>query len=343
MVGNLNISGGLIQNLTVVTTSPYNATTSQSVLGVDTSSIAITINLPASPTRGQILYVKDITGSAATRNITVAGNGHNIEGSATYTIASNYGGAGFIYGSTQWAGLPATNVTFPLSLANGGTGASLAASNGGIFYSNASTGAILSGTATARQMLQSGSSTTPAWSTATYPATTTANQILYSSAANTVSEITTSANGVLITNNSSVPSLLANGTAGYVLTAQSGAPPAWAATATAFTWSVITANQTAVVNNGYICNKGSTLVLTLPASAAIGDIIRVTGINTATGWQIAQSANQQIFFGTTQTTLGATGTLTSSAIRDSIEIVCVVAGASTVWNVISSIGNITVV
>lgn len=107
-------------------------------------------------------------------------------------------------------------------------------------------------------------------------------------------------------------------------------------------WSVITADQTAVVNNGYICNKASALVLTLPATAAIGDVIRVTGINTALGWKIAQNANQQIFFGNTQTTLGATGYLQSSAIRDSVEIVCVVAGASTVYNVISSVGNITV-
>jgi hypothetical protein len=107
----------------------------------------------------------------------------------------------------------------------------------------------------------------------------------------------------------------------------------------AFSWSVITADQTAAVNNGYICNKAGTLALALPATAAIGDIIQVTGINTAAGWQITQAANQQIFFGSSSTTLGATGTLTSTAIRDSIAMVCVVAGASTVWNVISSVGS----
>lgn len=64
-----------------------------------------------------------------------------------------------------------TALTLPLSLANGGTNSSLTASNGGIFYSSASAGAILSGTATANQVLLSGSSTTPSWSTATYPAT----------------------------------------------------------------------------------------------------------------------------------------------------------------------------
>ncbi len=140
-------------------------------------------------------------------------------------------------------------------------------------------------------------------------------------------------------------SIAAVGSTGQVLTSNgAGALPTFqAAAAGGLTWSVITANQTAVVANGYICNKATTLVLTLPASGAIGDIIEVTGINVATGWQIAQSANQQIFFGNTQTTLGATGTLTSSAIRDSIKIVCVVSGSSTVWNVLSSVGNITVV
>jgi hypothetical protein len=110
----------------------------------------------------------------------------------------------------------------------------------------------------------------------------------------------------------------------------------------AVSWSVITADQTAVVNNGYICNKGSALLLTLPATAAVGDTIKVTGINTALGWKVVQNANQQIFFGNTSTTLGATGFLQSAATRDSAELLCVVAGASTVYNVISSIGNITI-
>lgn len=82
----------------------------------------------------------------------------------------------------------------------------LVASNGGIVYSGAANLAILSGTATARQMLQSGASGAPSWSTATWPATTTINRILYSSAANVVGEITSAASSIMITNGSSVPS-----------------------------------------------------------------------------------------------------------------------------------------
>lgn len=104
-------------------------------------------------------------------------------------------------------------------------------------------------------------------------------------------------------------------------------------------WSVITGDQTASVNNGYICNKAGTLALALPATSAVGDIIEVTGINTALGWQITQASGQQIFAGTTSTTLGATGTFTSSATRDSLRIVCIT--ANTTWQVLSSVGNPT--
>jgi len=93
-----------------------------------------------------------------------------------------------------------------LPLANGGTNANLTASNGGIAWSNASQLQILSGTATARQMLQSGATGAPAWSTATWPATTTANQLLYSSGTSVVGEITTANSSVLVTNGSGAPS-----------------------------------------------------------------------------------------------------------------------------------------
>jgi hypothetical protein len=113
-------------------------------------------------------------------------------------------------GTPATALLQATSLTLgwtgQLGLTRGGTAASLTASNGGIVYSNASTLAILAGTATARQMLQSGASTTPAWSTTTWPATTTANRILYSSATSVIGEITSANSSVLVTDGSGVPS-----------------------------------------------------------------------------------------------------------------------------------------
>ena len=94
-----------------------------------------------------------------------------------------------------------------ITLANGGTSANLTASNGGIFYSTASAGAILSGTSTANQILMSGASTTPAWSTATYPPTTTINQLLYSSSANVIGGLATANNAILVTGGTGIPSI----------------------------------------------------------------------------------------------------------------------------------------
>jgi len=108
-------------------------------------------------------------------------------------------------------------------------------------------------------------------------------------------------------------------------------------------WTVITGNIGMVANNGYIANAAANITLQLPATSAIGDILRVTGINTALGWTITQNANQQIFFGTSSTTLGVGGSLSSLNIRDSVELVCVVSGASARWNVLSSQGNVTIV
>lgn len=134
--------------------------------------------------------------------------------------------------------LPATTGTVYVSsgtdvtLADGGTNASLTASNGGIVWSNASQFQILAGTATAGKLLRSGATATPAWSTATfpdaatgtgnilradgtnwvattatYPTTTTVNQILYSSSANVIAGLTTANSGVLVTSASGVPSI----------------------------------------------------------------------------------------------------------------------------------------
>jgi hypothetical protein len=67
------------------------------------------------------------------------------------------------------------------------------------------------------------------FSTATYPATTTVSQILYSSSTNTVGGLATANNGVLITSNTGVPSVLAeSATAGIPLVSGgTGVPPAF--------------------------------------------------------------------------------------------------------------------
>lgn len=107
-----------------------------------------------------------------------------------------------------------------------------------------------------------------------------------------------------------------------------------------FDWNVEAgASAAMVVNNGYIGNNAGTVTFTLPDTAAVGAVVRVTAIQGA--WAIAQNAGETIYFGSSSTTTGVGGSLTSTDSRDAIELVCVV--ANTDWNAISSIGNITVV
>ena len=106
------------------------------------------------------------------------------------------------------------------------------------------------------------------------------------------------------------------------------------------TWSEVTGTtQAASVNAGYIANNAGLVTITLPTTAAVGDVVRVTGKG-AGGWLIAQNASQIIHFLGTDTTTGTGGSLASTGTYDGVEIVCVV--ANTEWVVISSMGNITI-
>ena len=55
---------------------------------INTTSGAITVTLPASPSAGDIVSIADYAGTAATNNITIARNGSNINGSASDIILS---------------------------------------------------------------------------------------------------------------------------------------------------------------------------------------------------------------------------------------------------------------
>lgn len=151
--------------------------------------------------------ILNFVGSAAT----ASDDAGNTRTNVTFATALNQIASGTWTGATSITtlGTIATGVWNGslIPLAYGGTNANLTASNGGIFYSTASASAILAGTATANQILLSGASAAPSWSSATYPASTTANQILYSSATNTVVGLATANNGVLITSGAGIPSI----------------------------------------------------------------------------------------------------------------------------------------
>ena len=106
-------------------------------------------------------------------------------------------------------------------------------------------------------------------------------------------------------------------------------------------WKIITADQTAVVYEGYICNKAGLLSIALPATSAAETTFRVTGMNTDLGWRITQAANQQIHYGDLSTSVGAGGSMSSILKRDSVELVCIVANLE--WQVVNGTGNVTII
>lgn len=239
--------------------------------------------------------------------------------------------------------------TLPLPLNQGGTGAALTASNGGIFYSNATTGAILSGTATAHQVLLSGSSSAPLWSTATYPVSTTINQLLFSSSNNVIAGLSASNSAALVSSSSGTPVWSNSMTNGQLIIGSTGGQPQAASLSPGpgititpapnsitisastggggLTWSVVAGtSQSALASNGYITSNGSLTTVSLPATCTPGDFIAVQGQGSG-GWLIQANTGQTIHVGAS--TSSSAGSVASANQYDAIALVCIV--ANTDW------------
>jgi hypothetical protein len=72
---------------------------------------ATTVTLPAAPTTGEMLVVKDGKGDAGTNPITVGGNGKTLDGAASYTIDVNSGSVTLVYNGTEWDILSTVSVS----------------------------------------------------------------------------------------------------------------------------------------------------------------------------------------------------------------------------------------
>jgi hypothetical protein len=145
--------------------------------------------------------------------------------------------------------------------------------------------------------VSSGAATGLAWSTATYPVTTTANQILYSSSTNTVVGLSTLAGGVLVTDVSSVPQFLTNpSAAGKVLQSGNGSIP---------TWSTPTYPSASGASGLFIISNGTNNVYStssIPTSAG----------STAGKALISDGTNYVLSATAFPTTAGAAGTILRS-------------------------------
>lgn len=132
---------------------------------------------------------------------------------------------------------------------------------------------------------------------------------------------------------------------GFVLTSNgSSAVPSFQAPAYgAFPWSVVVAaTQTMAINHGYVAADVTVpVVFTLPAVAAVGSIVRVAGLASGNGWSVAQLALQYVQMGSSASTVGVGGSISSTDNNDCVELLCVEANLGFV--VLSSMGNINIV
>ena len=115
--------------------------------------------------------------------------------------------------------------------------------------------------------------------------------------------------------------------------------------AVSFTWHTVSGTtQTLVANNGYVATSLSLTTFTCPATASLGDTFKVYAAQTI-GWTILPgTTTQTIRFGN-QITTASTGSLSSSAIGDCVEFVCIDATTpgSEIFGVVpGAVGNLTV-
>ncbi len=95
--------------------------------------------------------------------------------------------------------------------------------------------------------------------------------------------------------------------------------------------TIVGTTQQIAVETTYQPNNAALVTLTLPVTAILGQIIRISGFG-AGGWTIAQNSGQKIIVGNVETTVGVSGAVSSTHRYDAIELICTV--ANTTWQTI---------
>jgi hypothetical protein len=106
-VGSLKSTGALLEGLTTITQAanptPYKVRGRDNRVHVGTTSTAYQVDLPPFPAAGRKISVKDKARTAAARNITINGNGKNIDGAATLVMNVNGQSVHLVYDGAEWA------------------------------------------------------------------------------------------------------------------------------------------------------------------------------------------------------------------------------------------------
>jgi hypothetical protein len=356
-----------------------NGTKYSALKAAETVTTTTTWTLPLADGASNTLMYTNGSGqlgfSTATFPVTVGATGTILRSdgtnwvASTATFANTYGASTLLYsnGANTVTGL-ATAVGGVLITNNSSVPSWLAnpSSTGNILQSVSGAASVWStatypGVATSTGTILRADGTNWVHSTSTFADTYGASTLLYSNGANTVTGLATANSSVLVTNSSGVPAWSGAMTNGQIIIGSTTATPT-AATITAgagisvtngaasitiastgagYTWNDITGTSaTMVVQNAYVSDNAGLVTLTLPTTAAFGSTILVVGKG-AGGWTVAQNSGQSITAGSSTTTSGATGSLSSTNAKDFIQLACTT--ANTGWTVIGMQGNITVV
>lgn len=290
-----------------------------------------------------------VTTGAGTLNLAVAGGttvGKTITGDTGGALSPTAGNWNLLgSGSITTSGSGSTLTTQLTGLTNHAV----------LVGAGTSTITKIAATANTGAVLQNNSGADPSYSTATYPSTTTINQLLYSSANNTITGLATANNGVVTTGTTGTPVVTALASNGQVIIGSGSGAPA-AATLTAGTnititngansitiaassgglaWSDQSGSFTAAVSNGYFITAASTP--TLPASPSEGDTISFI-VDTTSTCTITGNTGQKIRLGSTLS--ASAGTCANNARGDAIELIYRSTGAT--WFALSSVGTWTI-
>ncbi len=113
-----------------------------------------------------------------------------------------------------------------------------------------------------------------------------------------------------------------------------------AASSSSLTWNAVVSGtaDTAVAANGYSLQTGAGYVYTLPAIGVLGDTFVFANTTASSLWTVAPSAGGTVIVGNQSGFGGAV----SSALGDTAEFVCVVAGATPTYQAVAFNGNINV-
>lgn len=197
-------------NYTAGQTFYASSTTAVAVLAIGTVNrfMYSTGSLPswsayAMPAAGSTLTANTLLFASSTTQVSTLATGNSgvliTSGAGVPSIATSIPTAVTIGGSYIYR-VGGTDIT----LADGGSNASLTAVNGGIVWSSASAMAI-SAAGTASRHLLSGGAGAPTWANYALPSTVAANALLYATSATAVATLATQVSSVLTTNGSSVP------------------------------------------------------------------------------------------------------------------------------------------